>query len=138
MALPVPGVSCLEPEEPEFVKEKLRMAETRKVILIVTAIVAMVATETRMGTALAQNSGAQNPSATAETKQKSKNLAAGEVEAKRLLLLMDRDQSGKVSRQEFMTFMAEEFQMLDVNKDGELDVRELTQSRLVPHGGVHR
>jgi len=138
MAHPVPGVSCLEPAEPEFVKEKLRMAEARKVILIVLAIVAMVATGTRMGTALAQNSGAQNSSANAETKQKLKNLAAGEVEAKRLLLLMDRDQSGKVSKQEFMTFMEEEFQRLDVNKDGELDVKELTQSRLVPHGGVHR
>ncbi len=138
MARRVPRFSCLEPEGPEFVKEKLRMAEARKVILIVLAIVAMVATGTRMGTAWAQNSGAQNPSVNAETKQKSKNLAAGEVEAKRLLLLMDRDQSGKVSRQEFMTFMAEEFQMLDVNKDGELDVKELTQSRLVPHGGVHR
>jgi len=114
------------------------MAEARKVILIAVAIVAMVATGTRMGTALAQNSGAPNPSANAETKQKLKNLAAGEVEAKRLLLLMDRDQSGKVSKQEFMTFMEEEFQMLDVNKDGELDVKELTQSRLVPHGGVHR
>lgn len=114
------------------------MAEARKVVLIVLAIVAMVATGTRMGTAWAQSSGAQNPSANAATKQETKNLAAGEAEAKRLLLLMDRDQNGKVSRQEFMTFMAEEFERLDVNKDGELDVKELTQSRLVPHGGVHR
>jgi hypothetical protein len=51
---------------------------------------------------------------------------------------MDRYRSGKVSKQEFMSFMEEEFQRLDVDKDGELDVKELTQSRLVPHGGVHR
>ena len=42
---------------------------------------------------------------------------------------MDRDQSGKVSHQEFMKFMEEEFQRLDVNRDGELDVQELTRSR---------
>jgi Ca2+-binding EF-hand superfamily protein len=46
-----------------------------------------------------------------------------------LLLLMDRDQNGKVSKEEFMNFMAAEFERLDKNKDGELDVNELTQSR---------
>jgi Ca2+-binding EF-hand superfamily protein len=55
-----------------------------------------------------------------------------------LLLLMDRDQNGKVSKQEFMSFMEEEFKLLDVNKDGELDVQELTRSRLTPHVGTHR
>jgi hypothetical protein len=116
------------------------MTETRKIIWIVLAIVAMVAAGTRVGPVMAQNTGAQaqSPSANSDTKQKEKNLTAGEVDAKRLLLLMDRDQSGKVSKQEFMSFMEEEFLRLDVNKDGELDVRELTQSRLVPHSGVHR
>jgi Ca2+-binding EF-hand superfamily protein len=37
-----------------------------------------------------------------------------------------------------MDFMEEEFQRLDINKDGELDVAELTKSRLVPQGGRHR
>jgi hypothetical protein len=73
-----------------------------------------------------------------DAKQKEQKLEAGEVEAKRLLLLMDHDQSGKVSRDEFMSFMAAEFARLDVNKDGELDVKELTQTRLTPRGGVHR
>ena len=45
---------------------------------------------------------------------------------------MDRDKNGKVSRQEFMKFMSAEFDRLDVNKDGELDVKELTGLRVVP------
>jgi EF hand len=59
-----------------------------------------------------------------------KKVAAGEREAKKLLLLMDADQSGKVSKQEFMNFMEAEFERMDINKDGELDVKELTNSRV--------
>lgn len=86
--------------------------------------------------ARAQNSAPPQTTAPLATKQKEKNLAAGEVEAKRLLLLMDRDSNGKVSHKEFIAFMEEEFQRLDVNKDGELDVQELTRTRLTPHGGT--
>ena len=109
----------------------------RKIIFIVLTVAAMVAAGAMVETAMAQNT-AQSTGADPDAKRKDKNLAAGEVEAKRLLLLMDRDQSGKVSRKEFMSFMEEEFKRLDINKDGELDVKELTQSRLVPHGGSHR
>jgi Ca2+-binding EF-hand superfamily protein len=59
-----------------------------------------------------------------------KKVAAGEKEAKKLLLLMDTDKSGKVSKQEFMSFMEAEFVRMDINKDGELDVKELTDSRV--------
>jgi hypothetical protein len=69
--------------------------------------------------------------------QKEKNISAGEKEAKKLLLLMDKDQNGKVSKQEFMSFMEAEFDRLDRDKNGELDVQELTQSR-VRTSGVHR
>jgi hypothetical protein len=110
------------------------MTERRKIIL---AMVGMVAAGTTVGTTLG-TAQAQSAGATPDSKQKEKNLTAGEPEAKRLLLLMDRDQSGKVSHQEFMNFMEEEFKRLDVNKDGELDVQELTQSRLTPHVGTHR
>jgi EF hand domain-containing protein len=68
--------------------------------------------------------------------RKEKNLAIGEAEAKRLLLLMDKDQNGKVSKQEFMSFMEAEFERLDRNHDGELDVKELTQSK-IRLGSVH-
>lgn len=43
----------------------------------------------------------------------------------RLLLLMDKDKNGKVSKQEFMSFMESEFDQLDVNKSGDLDVRRI-------------
>jgi Ca2+-binding EF-hand superfamily protein len=102
------------------------MTLTRKVILTAFAVSAMFA--------LAQTA----PPPPADAKQNEKNVAAGEVEAKRLLLLMDRDSNGKVSHKEFIAFMEEEFQKLDVNKDGELDVAELTRSRLTPHGGRQR
>jgi hypothetical protein len=55
-----------------------------------------------------------------------------------LLVLMETDQSGKVTKAEFMKFMEAEFDKLDRNKDGELDVKELTQSQYSVHVGTHR
>lgn len=46
-----------------------------------------------------------------------------------LLKMMDTDQSGKVSKAEFMTFMSAEFDRLDVDRRGELDTNELAQLR---------
>jgi Ca2+-binding EF-hand superfamily protein len=51
---------------------------------------------------------------------------------------MDTDKNGKVSKQDFMNFMEAEFNRLDVNHDGELDVHELTQLQVRPKGGYHR
>jgi hypothetical protein len=119
---------------PELQAYRVRKGEskmTRKIALIAAMGAVFVAAGARVVTA-------QNPAATVTDKQKEKKLAAGEAEAKQMLLLMDRDQNGKVSREEFMNFMEAEFDRLDINKDGELDVKELTQSRLMPRGGVHR
>jgi hypothetical protein len=66
-----------------------------------------------------------------------KRVSAGETPAKQLLLLMDTDKNGKVSKAEFMTFMEAEFERLDVNHDGELDVKELTQFG-IRHMSGHR
>jgi Ca2+-binding EF-hand superfamily protein len=45
-----------------------------------------------------------------------------------LLLLMDTDKNGKISKEEWMKFMSAEFDRLDVDKSGELDPHELLQS----------
>jgi len=62
-------------------------------------------------------------------------LALGESDVKQLLLLMDTDKNGRVSKKEYMDFMEAEFDRLDKDKSGDLDVKELTQSSLRP---VHK
>jgi hypothetical protein len=54
---------------------------------------------------------------------------------KHLLFLMDADQNGKVSKKEFMNFMSKEFDRLDTNHDGELDVKELGKWQVHPYVG---
>lgn len=58
--------------------------------------------------------------------------ALADDEVKELLLLMDTNQNGKVSKQEWMKFMEAEFDRLDTKKNGELDPKELAKSRLYP------
>ena len=51
-----------------------------------------------------------------------------------LLLVMDTDENGKVSKQAWMKFMEAEFDRLDQDKKGELNPREFQRSNLsVPH-----
>ncbi|MGA9824722.1 MAG: EF-hand domain-containing protein [Methylocystis sp.] len=57
-------------------------------------------------------------------------VAAGEGQVRQLLLLMDQDQNGQVSRAEFMRFMEGEFNALDVDHSGELNPEELSRSRI--------
>jgi len=57
-------------------------------------------------------------------------LALGEEEVKQLLLLMDTDKNGKISKKEYMTFMEAEFERMDKDKSEELDPKELTESSL--------
>jgi hypothetical protein len=109
-------------------------SKARRMGLVVPIVAALVAGGARMGVGLS----AQTPSTDQDAKQKQKRIAAGEAEAKQLLLLMDRDKNGKVSKEEFMGFMEAEFERMDTNKDGELDVTELTQSRLHPRAAIHR
>jgi len=54
-----------------------------------------------------------------------------EPSVKELLLLMDSNQHGKVSKHDWMKFMEDQFDRLDKKKKGELDTRELRQS-IVP------
>jgi Ca2+-binding EF-hand superfamily protein len=55
-------------------------------------------------------------------------VAMGVEAATQLVGLMDRDKNGRVSKAEFMNFLAAEFDRLDKDKSGELDVQELRQS----------
>lgn len=54
----------------------------------------------------------------------------GEADVKQLLLLMDTNKNGKISKQEYMSFMEAEFDRLDKDKSGELDPAELSHSQL--------
>jgi hypothetical protein len=67
-------------------------------------------------------------------------VAAGSPEAVQLLKLMDTDKNGKISHAEYMAFMEAEFQRLDLDHDGELDLKELEHSQLAVahHGGTRR
>lgn len=56
--------------------------------------------------------------------------AVANQHVKELLLLMDADKNGKISRQEWMTFMEAEFNRLDKDGSGELDLKELVGSRI--------
>ena len=72
--------------------------------------------------------------ATTPKVQNQNNVALGETNTKQLLLLMNQDKDGKVSKQEFMTFMEAEFDRLDKKKEGKLDVKELTQPQAGTRG----
>ena len=95
----------------------LRRAKSGWTILIFTVLVAAAA---MVGTAAAQKA----------TPRPQNTLAIGEDQVRQLLLLMDADKRGKISKQEFMGFMQAEFERLDKDKTGELDVKDLTQSNL--------
>jgi hypothetical protein len=121
------------------------MISTKKTVLAVVIVAGLSATGFMMRTAFAASQAATPPpqsanSATPADTPDPQRVVAGEIEARRLVFLMDEDKNGKVSRAEFMKFMAAEFDRLDINKDGELDVKELAKSQLmtVRHGGGHR
>jgi Ca2+-binding EF-hand superfamily protein len=93
----------------------------RTSVVWVTVLMAavLIAIAAMLGTALAQQASAP---------KSQDKLAKAEPEVKKLLLLTDTDNDGKVSRQEFMSFMEAEFDMLDKKKEGKLNVKELTQT----------
>jgi hypothetical protein len=61
-------------------------------------------------------------------------LVLGESEVKELLLLMEPDKNGKITKQAWMKFVGQEFDKLDKDNKGELDAQELRRStRPVKH-----
>jgi|SRR5271163_914757 len=88
---------------------------------VIVIIAVLIVTGTMLGNAAAQKASVPKPQ---------NMLAMGENDVKQLLPLMSTDTKGMVSKQEFMKFMEAEFDRLDKNKKGELNVKELTQSSL--------
>ena len=58
-------------------------------------------------------------------------ITKGEREARHLMRLMDKDQNGQISREEFMQFMAAEFDRLDRDRSGQLSGEEFSRT------GIH-
>jgi hypothetical protein len=96
------------------------MSKPTNVVLVLVVLAVVVATLAMLGTSVAQKA----------VPKPQDNLALGESEVMPLLLLMDTDKNGKVSKQEWMRFMEAEFDRLDKDKSGDLDVKELTQSKV--------
>ena len=101
------------------------MSEGRRVVLIALVISALLMVGGLAGAVAAQKSTAPPPS------EHRSAVVAGEAAAKQLLLLMDADKN-QISKQEWMSFMEAEFDRLDTNKDGVLDVKELEKSQVRP------
>jgi hypothetical protein len=92
------------------------LRQTNKVRLILSF--GLLATLTFLGTAAAQKAASPRPQ---------DRLALGEENVKQLLLLMDTDENGMVSKQEYMRYMEAEFQRLDKSHQGQLNARQLNQ-----------
>jgi len=97
------------------------MSSQTNVIWVIAFSVMLIAIWGALATAPAQTKAA--------APQPQDKLALAEGEVKQLLLLMDTDKNGKISKQEWMNFMEAEFERLDKDKSGELDVKELAQSK---------
>lgn len=96
------------------------VSRTKKISVIAIASALLVAGGT-LGTASAQKASVPKPQ---------NKLALGEEQVKQLLLLMDTNAQGRVSKQEYMKFMEAEFERLDKDKKGELDVKQVAHANL--------
>jgi len=90
----------------------------RRTVILATALVATVSF---LGTAAAQKASAPKAQ---------DRLALGEEHVKQLVLLMESDKTGMVSKQSYMKYMEAEFDRLDTSKQGQLNARQLAQSNV--------
>ena len=81
--------------------------------------------------ALAANRNTSFAQDTASVPKPQDDLALGEADARRLLLLVGPNKDGKITKQAWMKFMSAEFDRLDKDKSGSLDIKELAESRLL-------
>jgi hypothetical protein len=97
------------------------MLRRTNAVWLMVAVSVLVVIWSVLGIAVAQR---------AATPKDQDKLALGEPEVRQLLLLMDTDKNGKISKHEWMQFMEAEFDRLDKDKQGQLDAKELTQSKV--------
>jgi EF hand domain-containing protein len=97
------------------------MFKRGKVASITAALGMVLALGAVQNTAVPQKSAVPKPQ---------DNLALAEGDVRRLMLLIAPNEKGKLTKQEWMKFMEAEFDRLDKDKSGELDAKELAQSRL--------
>jgi hypothetical protein len=103
----------------------------QRTILVAVVAAGLIAFGTIVKTVAAaelSSAASAQTSATSAVQPLSQKVDSGTTEALRLLQLMDMDKNGKVSSGDFMAFMAAEFDRLDINRDAELDVKELERS----------
>jgi hypothetical protein len=93
-------------------------------MLIVLVVAALFGIGTVVGTMFAQGKAAVSK---APSRQQLR-----QAQVDQLVLLMDTDKNGMISKKEWMAFFEAEFDRLDVNKTGELTPKELLLSRVVP------
>lgn len=101
------------------------MFETRREVLTLGAVAGLLAAGALPKAAIAQKNGN-------EKAKQQKTLALAQDEVEQLLLLMDTDKNGRISKKEFLDFMSAEFDRLDKDKSGELDPKELSLSQIRP------
>jgi hypothetical protein len=92
-----------------------------KLVLIVVLVVTLFTIGRMLRPAFARDRAA-------DPETQGRQLLTGD-ELKLLFVLMDTDKNGKISKQEWMTFMGTVFETLDQKKTGELDPNELAQLR---------
>jgi hypothetical protein len=97
------------------------MLKRMRIVSVMVVITMFLTAWGMRGTAAAQKEAVPKPQ---------DKLAIAEGEARQLLLLIDTDKKGKISKHEWMMFMEAEFDRLDKTKSGELDVTQLMQSKL--------
>lgn len=100
-----------------------KVKDVRKIAFPASVVAVLIAAGTMVGNQLIARESGQPRSPNHAV------LTDGDAETMELLRLVDTDKSGKVSKQEFMHFMGAEFDRLDTDKSGELDIRELEQSQ---------
>ena len=98
---------------------------TRRNLLTTILLIALMAAGGAVGTSRAQK---------ASVPKQQDIVALGREKAIELMLVIDTDKNGKVSKQAWMKFMEAEFDRLDKDKPGQLAAKELTESKvLVSH-----